>query len=62
MTTKHNTRVDVGTNGLIKACAYCCSREQLVALNRAYPGTVSHGICPPCFASQAAILDTREAA
>jgi len=62
MTTKQNTRVDVEATGLIRACAYCCSKPQLVALNRAYPGTVSHGICPPCAAIQSALLDAMEAA
>ena len=48
MTTKLHTAVDVEASGLITACAWCCSRAQLVALNRAYPGIVSHAICDPC--------------
>jgi len=61
MTTLHNTRVDVEPNGLITACAYCCTRPQLVALNRAYPGTVSHGICPACAVIMNAQLDAAAA-
>ena len=50
MTTKQNTRVDVEASGLITACAWCCTRAQLVALDRAYPARISHGICPACLA------------
>jgi len=50
MTTALNTRVDVQPSGLVTACSWCCSRAQLVALHRAYPGTVSHSICPACSA------------
>ncbi len=48
MTTALNTRVDVEASGMVVACAWCCSRAQLVALHRAYPGTVSHSLCPAC--------------
>ena len=48
MTTLQSTTVEVSAAGLIIACAWCCTRAQLVALNRAYPGTVSHSICPSC--------------
>jgi len=36
---------------LVVACAWCCTRPQLVALNRAYPGAVSHAMCPACAAT-----------
>jgi hypothetical protein len=48
MTTQAHTQVDVDADGLVKACAWCCTRAQLVALNRAYPAKVSHGLCPAC--------------
>lgn len=48
MTTKLHTAVDVEPSGLILVCAWCCTRPQLVALNRAYPGIVSHALCPAC--------------
>ena len=50
MTTKLHTRVDVEPSGLITACSWCCTRAQLVALDRAYPAQISHGICPGCVA------------
>jgi hypothetical protein len=49
MTTLLQTAVVVdGPSNLIIACAWCCTRPQLVALNRAYPSQVSHSICPAC--------------
>jgi hypothetical protein len=48
MTTGASRAVVVDDRGLVVACAWCCTRAQLVALNRAYPGTVSHGCCPAC--------------
>jgi hypothetical protein len=47
MTTQSNPAVVV-VSGCVLACAWCCTRPQLVALDRAYPGTVSHGMCPAC--------------
>jgi len=54
MTTQANPAVVVQATGFVVACAWCCSRPQLVALNRAYPGTVSHAMCPACVAKSAA--------
>jgi len=54
MTTHANPAVVVQATGLVVACAWCCTRPQLVALNRAYPGTVSHAMCPACVAKSAA--------
>lgn len=58
MTTLLQTRVDVdGPSGLVVACSWCCSRAQLVALNRAYPSKVSHAACPDCLVKLHAELD-----
>jgi len=48
MTTQLHAAAVVDANGLVKACSWCCTREQLQALMRLYPGRVSHGLCPTC--------------
>ena len=48
MTTGTSLAVAVDDRGFVVACSWCCTRAQLVALNRAYPGTVSHAMCPAC--------------
>jgi len=48
MTTGTSLAVVVDDRGFVVACSWCCTRAQLVALNRAYPGTVSHSMCPAC--------------
>ena len=62
MTTLLSPAVVVDADHLVKACAYCCTRPQLVALARAYPGQVSHSICPTCETVQNAIMDALELA
>ncbi len=60
MTTYLQTAVVVdGASHLVTACAWCCTRPQLVALNRAYPAHVSHAICPICEAKLLAQLEAR---
>jgi len=62
MVTQSHPAVVVQATGFVVACAYCCSRPQLVALDRAYPAMVSHAICPACSAVQNARLDAMELA
>lgn len=48
MTTLLNPAVAVEASGLVLACSWCVPRPRLLELNRQYPGTVSHSLCPSC--------------
>jgi hypothetical protein len=62
MTTSLNNAIVREDNGIIVVCAYCVPRPRLEAINREYPGQVSHGMCPKCFVRQHQELEAFEAA
>jgi hypothetical protein len=56
MTTALDHNVAIDPSGVLKACAWCLSRERLAELAQNY--TVSHSLCTTC----AAKLEGRGAA
>ncbi len=50
-------RIDTPSETPLKACSWCMSQPEIDALNRHFPGQVSHGICPACLALEMAKMD-----